>query len=230
MIQQPRPQYLPRDDPDQGTHYLVDGFPYVRVSTITNMIRKESLEQWRGSVGNEAADERMHLGATFGRRLHAGFQAFATNPTAGHWAPSLDPDLEPFAEAFLGWWHSHVARVIGAELFLVSHQHGYAGTADLVARLTEGRGLAIVDWKSGSAHPRGNPAPDPAWRLQLAAYAEAYAESHGEYPARRLVVQTPRTQPGSLYVHEFAAAHQARDFGAFRAYLHCYHWQREVER
>jgi hypothetical protein len=211
-----------------GSHYtLDDGTLAVRVSAITALIRKQSLEHWRGRVGNEAADKAMRDGAAFGTRLHEALFQFAADPTAGGWAARLAPDLEPFAEAFLGWWWANVRRVHGAERLVVHRALGYAGTTDLVAELADGA-VAIVDWKSGKGYPRGQPQPDPAWRLQTAAYAAAFHAETGLAAARRLVVHLPHDQEGSLYVHEFPPAHQERDFVIFRSLLAQYRWQQQL--
>jgi hypothetical protein len=207
-----------------GSHYVVDGQSYVRVTAICNVLNKPFLAQWRGRVGNVEADRIARESSAFGTRLHEALQAFATNPTAGGWAANLAPDLEPHAEAFLGWWWSNVERVIAAEKLLVSRHFGYAGTTDLVAVLKDGH-VAVVDWKSSKAWPRGNPQPDPSWRIQTAAYAEALQEQDGIAATRRLVVQMPNDAAGSCYVHSFDAASQVADFLTFRSLLYCYRWQ-----
>jgi hypothetical protein len=211
-----------------GSHYrLADGTMAVRVSTITALLRKPSLEAWRGRVGNEAADEAMRHGAAFGTRLHEALYAFAADPAAGGWAARLAPDLEPFAEAFLAWWWANVRTVYGAERFVIHQALGYAGTTDLVAELADGT-LAVADWKSGKGWPRNQPQPDPAWRLQTAAYAAAFQAETGLAVTRRLVVHLPRDQYGALFTHEFPPAHQERDFVIFRSLLAQYRWQQQL--
>ncbi len=207
-----------------GSHYVVDGQSYVRVTTVCNVLSKPFLAQWRGRVGNVEADKAMREGAAFGTRLHEALYRFARDPTAGGWAHDLAPDLEPHAEAFLRWWWANVERVIGAERLLVSRQFGYAGTTDLVCVLKSGE-TAIVDWKSSKAYPRHDPQPDVAWRLQLAAYAAALYEQDGLKATQRLVVQLPNDQAGSCYVHPFDAASQPSDFLAFRSLIYAYKWQ-----
>jgi len=130
-----------------GSHYIVDGQALVRVSTVCAVLNKPFLASWRGRVGNEAADKAAREGAEFGTRLHQALYAFAQDPTVGGWAHALAPDLEPHAEAFLGWWWANVESVIAAEQLLVHRALGYAGTTDLVAVLKDGA-TAIVDWKS----------------------------------------------------------------------------------
>jgi hypothetical protein len=207
-----------------GSHYVVDGQSYVRVTTVCGVLRKPFLESWIGRVGNAEAARVRKESTEFGTRLHAALQAFATDPTAGGWTANLAPDLEPHAEAFLGWWWANVAQVIAPERLLVSRQFGYAGTTDLVCVLKDGA-TAIVDWKSSKAWPRGNPQPDPSWRIQTAAYAQALHEQDGIEATRRLVVQLPNDQAGSVYIHPFDAASQAADFLTFRSLLFCYRWQ-----
>jgi len=208
-----------------GSHYILDdGTSLVRVTAICNVLNKPFLATWRGRVGNAEADRIARESAAFGTRLHEALQAFALDPTSGGWATNLAPDLEPFAYAFLDWWWANVERVIAPERLLVSRQFGYAGTTDLVAVLKTGP-VAIVDYKSSKAYPAGNPQPDPSWRIQTAAYAEAAREQDGLDVTARLVVQMPSNQAGSLYVHSFDAASQAADFLTFRSLLYAYRWQ-----
>ncbi len=207
-----------------GSHYVIDGTSYVRVTTICGLLRKPELERWIGRVGNVEAEKARRTGADFGSKLHEALYQFARDPTAGGWAHDLAPDLDPHAEAFLTWWWGNVERVIGAERLLVSRQFGYAGTTDLVAVLKSGE-TAIVDWKSSKAFPRHDPQPDVAWRLQLAAYAAALYEQDGLRATQRIVVQLPNDQAGSCYVHTFSDASQPKDFLTFRSLLFVHKWQ-----
>lgn len=207
-----------------GSHYTIDGQRFVRVTAVCSVLARPYLATWRGKIGNDAADKIMREAAAFGTRLHEALQGFAQVRYPDDWIAALAPDLMPFAEAFLPWWRANVEQVIDAERLLVSRQFGYAGTTDLVAVLTDGA-TAIVDWKSSKAYPQHAPRPDPTWRVQTVAYAQALREQDGLEATRRLVVQLPSNDPGALHVHEFDQASAAADWLTFRSLLHCYRWQ-----
>ena len=72
---------------------------------------------------------------------------------------------------FADFWNTHKPELIATEYHLFSDEHKYAGTADLVVRLFDN--IWLLDLKtSNSLHT--------SYDLQLAAYAQAWNETHNE--------------------------------------------------
>jgi hypothetical protein len=72
---------------------------------------------------------------------------------------------------FADFWNTHKPELIATEYHLFSDEHKYAGTADLVVRMFDN--IWLLDLKtSNSLHT--------SYDLQLAAYAQAWNETHNE--------------------------------------------------
>ena len=72
---------------------------------------------------------------------------------------------------FADFWNTHKPELIATEYHLFSDEHKYAGTADLVVRMFDN--IWLLDLKtSNSLHT--------SYDLQLAAYAQAWNETHDE--------------------------------------------------
>lgn len=190
-------------------HYVIDGAPFVRVSSVLGVIRKPYLEHWRGKVGNAEADRIARVATDLGTRVHAACAAVLGGPPA-----DADPDMAPYVQAVQWWAAMQVEAVLGCERLVVSRQHRYAGTCDLLVVL-RGGAVALADFKTSKQL-------DPGYALQLAAYRRALWED-GLKPDRRLVLWLPKAQPGRLEVHEYHA--HARDDRAWMAALGLWRWQ-----
>jgi hypothetical protein len=104
--------------------------------------------------------------AGHGIAIHSSIASYVTNKSN---VPHNDPVIIAFSE----WQQSSQFVPIASERLVFSHEHGFAGTADLVGTLN-GR-LALFDIKTG----RG---VYPEYKLQLAAYAVAWGEINGHFP------------------------------------------------
>jgi hypothetical protein len=198
--------------PPAPRHYDIGGQRYVRVSTVLNVINKPTLNAWKLKVGAEESARISKESTEFGTRLHACIerinrgQLAITAQSEGEWVNAItyavaeppEPDLLPHAEAYNAWFREHVDHVVGIERLVVSHVHGYAGTADFLPVLKTGE-LTLIDYKSDKTGPWA--AVKPEHRLQLAAYRLALAEE-GIIVKRRLLLQLPKNEPGRLIVHE----------------------------
>jgi len=99
------------------------------------------------------------------------------------------PALEPKAQfAYASWqkWRQSVKfKPILVEFTVVSHKHGYAGTADLLAEVNGV--LTLVDWKTGKAVYKEA-------HLQNAAYREAVREMGLGNAEQGLILRLPKTE------------------------------------
>lgn len=85
----------------------------------------------------------------------------------------LAPELQGYAEAFLKFIELFQPRVLFTEVCVFNVTHKYAGTADLIAILANGK-TAILDWKTGKSTYKES-------HLQQMAYANAewiYTKDH----------------------------------------------------
>ncbi len=103
--------------------------------------------------------------------------------------PPVDFDMEPSITAFHQWRDQHHLEIIEAERQVYSIQYGYAGTLDAVARDTETGNLIILDYKTGSGVYKEA-------ALQVAAYAQAFAEMTGSVPDECHVVRFAKDGSG----------------------------------
>lgn len=76
-----------------------------------------------------------------------------------------DIDLLPYVAGVHRFLSDHVHRVLHSEVTLFNRKYEYAGTADAICKLEDGR-VAIVDWKTSK-----NVYPEHA--LQIVAYANS---------------------------------------------------------
>lgn len=191
-----------------GTHYTISGIDYPRVTSIINILAKPALARWYGRVGLEEADRISKASRDLGTRVHSACEAITTTgelPT--------DPSLAPWAESYSAWLARHVQAVVSTERLLHSARFGYAGTADLVATMSDGT-LAVLDLKTSKSL-------DCSYRLQLAAYQAALCEE-GAPCLRRIVVHLPSSSPGVCRAVEYDDA--PADFAAFLAALNLWRW------
>ena len=172
---------LPSSYNEWGRTYVIEGCAYPSVTTVLGVIHIPRLQKWRITQAVERGWEASQQGATLAQAKAGENKRF---PKAIHPATHLGTEVHARIEAELNGEEPketdalilrHVASAmrflldINAEPVMVEqgvyHPEGlYAGTADLLCRLPDGRN-AIVDWKTGRAWPRHS--------LQAVAYADA---------------------------------------------------------
>jgi hypothetical protein len=112
------------------------------------------------SSGTDARDR--------GTRVHAHLEDWLLNGRSDdHVIEDVEPEDIPWFLAGIKFCDDHVARVLHTEGTVFNTTYLYAGTADLIAELHDGR-TAVIDWKTGKRLY-------PETALQLTAYA------NGEY-------------------------------------------------
>lgn len=125
---------------------------------------------------------------------------------------SVDPRVRPYVEAWRRFRDERDFKVFMTEHEVVSWQHGYAGTLDLLGQ--ESGCKCIIDLKCTAAL-------HPAVALQLAAYEQAACESvSGDGPYRRVAL---RLLPDGTYRREQYT--DPRDFAVFLASLKVFNWR-----
>lgn len=133
------------------------------VTTILDVRHKNSLWEWKVRVGWEEANNRMMVGQELGKRVHKALETLTQDEGI---LVDLEPDLLPYCGGYLRWAEKFEPKVLATEMFVASHRHNYAGTADLICEI-DGE-VWIVDYKTG--------AKSIDHGLQLAAYRQAVKE------------------------------------------------------
>ena len=131
--------------------------------------------------------------ADLGSKIHAAVENYLISGEAptGDLLVYLDPVIEFLKTVNI--------TPIEVEKILVSKEHGYAGTVDLLYKWGEGR-LGILDWKTRRTYKGKKVKAYDGQDLQLAAYAQAAygADKLGEVMAANIVIST--TEPGRMDV------------------------------
>jgi hypothetical protein len=167
---------LPRVKIDGERHYEVNGKPYPSVTTVTSRHpeKKKGLNDWEKRVGPEEAERIRNQSALLGTVVHHRIlNEYSITPL-----PKPETDLSHAydgimtdVETCLSMWDRldfEVESMPFIEERIVSHEHEYAGTYDM---MTDG---TVVDLKTSPAF-RGS------HKWQIAAYFYAIREL-SEYP------------------------------------------------
>lgn len=183
---------------DEETHrYWLDD---AEVPSVTTVLAGAGLVDW--TYCNEWARER-------GSLVH---KAIHIELTSGlDWA-SVDELFHPYISAALAALQDMRCETKVSEGRVFSRLYGYAGTLDWIG-IVDGK-LSLFDWKTGPTVP--------AYALQTAAYADAYAEETGQRVERRYAVRLK--QDGTYCFEPFASRD---DIVNFRAALRVVQWKRE---
>ena len=185
---------------------MVDHYPSVTTILQAYPFKLAGLSQWRGDVGNQTANQIFHSAGDHGTIVHNAFDrllkgtpVFYRNKPEEHVGEYLIIDNQ---YDYLQLWklmqfmERVKPEVILNEYPLVSHEHKYAGTMDLLLRIQGGTylidgkqpvvlpaGLYIADIKTSSAVHND-------YYCQIAAYAKAYTELTGEQITGGLILHT----------------------------------------
>jgi len=155
--------------------YRRNGKYYPSVSSILNYFPKNQFfHSWLKDVGHNS-EIIANKAAGEGTQVHNAVEAFL-NGEELTWIDEYgnakyNLDVWRMILKFADFWNTHKPELIATEYHLFSDEHEYAGTADLVVKLFDN--IWLLDLKtSNSLHT--------SYDLQLAAYAQAWNETHNE--------------------------------------------------
>ena len=155
--------------------YRREGNYYPSVTSVLNYFPKNQFfHSWLKDVGHNS-DIIASKAAGEGTQVHTAVDAFL-NGAEITWIDEFgnakyNLDVWRMILRFADFWNTHKPELIATEYHLFSDVHKYAGTADLVVRLFDN--IWLLDLKtSNSLHT--------SYDLQLAAYAQAWNETHDE--------------------------------------------------
>jgi hypothetical protein len=105
---------------------------------------------------------------------------YAEHLVQGHKVDGIPDELRPYTDAYVRFIDTFQLDPILVEVVIVSYRHGYAGTLDLVAELTNPlsgeREVWLLDIKTGEKGIY----PETALQLAAYRYAEAYVDANGD--------------------------------------------------
>lgn len=168
--------------------YFVCGNNYPRVTSIIEATKpradKERLRQYRESLDEEGKKElerKKIEGANRGTEVHKYIEAWL-KPRLGlpreEWIEDLDLLKEnPWTKQYITWIKKHASRFLKIEQFLWSKK-GYAGTMDCLVEEMDGS-IRVWDWKTSNKRKKREWVM--GYRLQVAAYGQAYKERSGDH-------------------------------------------------
>ena len=155
--------------------YRREGNYYPSVTSVLNYFPKNQFfHSWLKDVGHNS-DIIASKAAGEGTQVHNAVDDFL-NGKEITWIDEFgnakyNLDVWRMILRFADFWNTHKPEVIAAEYHLFSDEYKYAGTADLIVRFNNK--IWLLDVKtSNSLHT--------SYDLQLAAYAQAWNETHDE--------------------------------------------------
>jgi PD-(D/E)XK nuclease superfamily len=220
-------------------YYTIDGKKVPSVTSILNVLNKPQLVNWAARITRDFIKQELfafrradsfrdldldNLLAKSAKEHDRVRTAAADHGIAVHSSiasyvgdKSNITHNDPVIIGFREWQESSQFVPIASERLVFSHEHGFAGTADLIGTLN-GR-LALLDIKTG----RG---VYPEYKLQLAAYAVAWGEMGGHFPevCMNLHVKSDFT---ITEANSFTATELFPLFQTFLAAKRLFEWQSE---
>ena len=155
--------------------YRRNGKYYPSVTSILNYFPKNHFfHSWLKDVGHNS-DIIAAKAAGEGTQVHTAIDSFL-NGNEITWIDEFGNakyslDVWKMILKFAEFWNTHKPELVATEYHLFSDEHEYAGTGDLIMRINGE--LWLLDIKtSNSLHT--------SYNLQLAAYAQAWNETHNE--------------------------------------------------
>jgi len=143
--------------------YEINGFWYPKVTTVCSTIAKPGLLRYYANQENfAAAQENLTRAADWGKDLHEIMERILKGEKI-----KISPVISPSILALEDWRGRYTVSVLDTEKRVMSKDHFYAGTLDVLAEI-DGK-LGILDLKTSTG----------IWdehSLQLAAYMQAFNE------------------------------------------------------
>ncbi|HXV27161.1 MAG TPA: hypothetical protein VD862_04030 [Candidatus Paceibacterota bacterium] len=151
--------------------YDIDGVWYPRITSIVSIKAKPALYRYYARMPDwRTADEAKERSAQEGTLVHLTVEAILKGMPM-----EVEEGIRPAVDAFLEFRRHHDIRPLLIEERVLSREHGYAGTIDILAELDGVVG--VLDIKTSKAVYRD-------YGLQTAAYMQALSERSDIPPPR----------------------------------------------
>lgn len=206
------------------TYRLADGSKVPGASTIAKVgSDTEPLIAWAWRCGMDGQDYKKvrENAADIGSLAHFRIQCYLRGE---------EPDLSEFSPAdvsrsgncflkFLAFWENERLSIIASEAPLVSEQHRYGGTVDIVGNNNM---MTLLDWKSSKAIYLEH-------ELQLSAYEQLWNENNPSNPiSRRAIVRIGKDESNADMEIRWLGD-MGRHFEVFKCQLKLYQAKRELK-
>ena len=153
------------------------GKKYPSVTTVTGLLKKQAILEWRKKVGDEEANRISSTAARRGTRLHTLCEKHLLNENVS--VNMFDQEMWNSVKPHL----SDINNIYALESSLYSNHLEVAGTVDCIAEY-KGK-LSVIDFKTSRRIKTRDEIHD--YFIQCSAYAVAFEEMTGK-PVSRLVV------------------------------------------
>ena len=153
------------------------GKKYPSVTTVTGLLKKRAILEWRKKVGDEEANRIASTAARRGTRLHTLCEKHLLNENVS--VNMFDQEMWNSVKPHL----SDINNIYALESSLYSNHLEVAGTVDCIAEY-KGK-LSVIDFKTSRRVKTRDDIHD--YFIQCSAYAVAFEEMTGK-PVSRLVV------------------------------------------
>ena len=153
------------------------GNKYPSVTTVTGLLKKQSIIEWRKRVGEEEANRISSTAARRGTRIHSLAEKYLLNET-------VNPDMFDIEmwNKFKPILHN-INNIYALEQSLFSDHLEVAGTVDCIAEYN-GK-MSVIDFKTSKRIKERDNIHD--YFMQCSAYAEMFEEITGK-PINQIVV------------------------------------------
>lgn len=153
------------------------GRAYPSVTTITGLLKREFIQEWRQKVGNEEANRISSAASRRGTRIHSLCEDYLSNKqvTPNYLDTEMWRQLTPHLD--------RIDNIHALEDKLFSDHLEVAGTVDCIAEF-DGK-LSVIDFKTSSRPKSKGNIED--YFMQCSAYAVAFEELT-KIPVQQLVI------------------------------------------
>jgi ATP-dependent exoDNAse (exonuclease V) beta subunit len=173
------------------TYETPTGERYPSVTTVTGLLKKDVILEWRKRVGNEEANKISSAAARRGTRIHTLCEKYLSNEVV---QPNL-VDHHNWNE--LKEYLDRIDNIHVLEQPVFSHHLEVAGTVDCIAEYN-GK-LAVIDFKTSRRNKTRDDIHD--YFMQCSAYAVAYEEMTG-IPVPNILILISTDEHGVLVFPE----------------------------
>lgn len=167
------------------------------VTTVLSVVNNDSFNELRGYFGNDRFQSVMDTAADLGKKVHKLGESHANGEFISH----PDGKVLALGNSYAKWFDENVEEVISVEAPLVSEEHGFGGTADLICKI-KGK-LTAVDIKTSSKM-------NDSMGLQLAGLRILVEEALALKVEKTLIVRLKKNDPTKPpQVKEFSGGRDA---------------------
>ena len=173
--------------------YDIDGQNYPSVTSILGIRKKEGLQKWRDSIGEDVANWEMNRAARRGKSFHKLVEQYLNNET-----PSIRDVLPLGLFRLAKPYIDKINNIRLLEKIMVSPKLTIAGQVDCVAEYN-GK-LSVIDFKSANKERKEDWIEN--YFLQCTAYSSMYEETFGEKIEQIVVLLAAEDGTMTAYVKD----------------------------